>query len=168
MTARAAERHLLHTIAPVYDQRSRLLILGSFPSAASREQGFFYGHPRNRFWQLLAALYGCPLPASVEQKRRLLLEHQLAVWDVVAECDIRGSADSSIRNVRVNDIGSILAAAPIERIALNGQTAARLYRRYCGDLRRDSVCLPSTSPANAACSTERLCDEWRPYLCGAE
>ncbi len=156
-----AHQHIVHPIRPVYDDRSRILILGSFPSQKSREQMFFYGHPQNRFWRVLAAVYGGDVPQTIADKRHFLLAHGVAVWDVIASCDIVGSADSSIRAVVANDLSEVLEAADIQRIYVNGKTAERYYNRYLRDsLGREAVCLPSTSPANAAWSLERLIDAW--------
>lgn len=150
-----------HNIDPVWDEQSRILILGSFPSVKSRETAFFYGHPQNRFWRVLAAVYDCPVPQEIENKRKFLLKNHIAVWDVAASCTIEGSADSSIRAVVPNDVGSILRAAPIERIYVNGKTAAALYRKYLEPtLGRKAECLPSTSPANAALSADDLIRIW--------
>lgn len=151
-----------HPIEPVYDENSRVLILGSFPSVKSREAMFFYGHPQNRFWRVLAAVCERPVPVSVEEKRTLLLEERIALWDVIASCEITGSSDSSIRNVVPNDLGRILNTARIEKIFVNGKTAEKYYRRWLlGVTKREAVCLPSTSPANAAWSLERLTAAWR-------
>lgn len=151
-----------HPIEPVYDANSRVLILGSFPSVKSREAMFFYGHPQNRFWRVLAAVFERDVPQTVADKRRFLLDAGVAVWDVIASCDIVGSADSSIKNVVPNDLARILDNAPIERIFVNGKTAQRYYDKYIRDVTgRPAVCLPSTSPANAAWSVERLTEAWR-------
>ena len=151
-----------HPIAPVYDAHSRILILGSFPSVKSREAMFFYGHPRNRFWKVLAAVLECPVPTTVEEKRRLLLDNGIALWDVIASCEITGSADSSIRNVVPNDLRPILEQADIKTIFVNGKTAEKYFRMYQESaLGRPAVCLPSTSPANASWSLERLTQAWR-------
>ncbi len=153
---------MTHPIPPIFDECSRILILGSFPSQKSREQQFFYGHPQNRFWQVTARVFGDGVPETVEEKRRFLLRHHIAVWDVIASCDITGSADSTIRNVVANDIGGILSAAPIERIFVNGKTAERYYNKYiAGTVGRGAICLPSTSPANAAWSTDALAAAWQ-------
>ena len=152
---------IAHPIPPVYDSRSRVLILGSFPSVKSREQGFFYGHPQNRFWKLLARLFDDATPESIDDKKRFLLTHRVAVWDVIASCDIVGSSDASIENVVPNDISAILAAAPIRRIYCNGAKAYDLYRKYLEpQVGRAAEKLPSTSPANAAFSIERLASAW--------
>lgn len=157
-----------HNIPPVYDESSRLLILGSFPSVKSRESGFFYGHPRNRFWQVTAELFGAAVPTSIDEKKRLLLDNRVALWDVVAACSIDGSSDASISEVRVNDISRILSFCPIKAIFTNGSTAARLYKRYLLPLyRRSAYTLPSTSPANAVYSVERLAGEWKRVISAA-
>lgn len=157
--------HVTHTFAPVFDSRSSVLILGTFPSVKSREGQFYYHHPRNRFWRVLAELTGEKEPGGIEEKKKLLLAHGVAVWDVVASCDIHGSSDSSIRNVKPNDITIILNGAPVRRIFTNGDKAYRLYEQYCKESTgRDAVRLPSTSPANAAFSYERLLEAWGKAL----
>ena len=154
-----------HSISPVFDENSRILILGSFPSVKSREVGFFYGHPQNRFWRTLANLFMEEIPRTIEEKKTFLLRHRIALWDVVASCEIMGSADSSIGNVVPNDIETILKVASIEKIFTNGGTAYRLYRRYLQPRTgMEAICLPSTSPANAAWTQERLIEEWRMIL----
>ena len=151
----------VHPIAPVFDENSRILILGSFPSVRSREQKFFYGHPQNRFWRVLAHLLGEKTPVSIEEKKDLLLSHGIALWDVIASCEIVGSSDSSIKNAVPNDLSLILSAANIAAIYTNGKTAKKYYDSFLKDKYGiESVCLPSTSPANAAYSFERLCAEW--------
>ena len=153
---------LHHPIDPVYDEHSIILILGSFPSVKSREAEFFYGHPQNRFWKVLAAVLGQDIPVGVDEKKSFLLRNHIALWDVIGSCEITGSADSTIRNVTVNDIGSILKKTSIRKIYVNGKTAEKFYNRY---LRRnvgvDTICLPSTSPANASFCLERLIDVWK-------
>lgn len=151
-----------HPIAPVFDEHSEILILGSFPSVKSRENQFFYGHPQNRFWKVVAAVLGVEVPESIEEKRAMLLTGHIALWDVIASCDIDGSSDSSIRNVVPNDLGVILNHAGIRRIYVNGRTAEKYYNRYLRDrVGRAAICLPSTSPANAGWSLERLTEAWR-------
>ena len=153
---------VVHGIDPVADERSRVLILGSFPSVKSRESRFFYGHPQNRFWRTLAAVLGEDVPKTVEEKRAFLLQNRIAVWDVVAECEITGSSDSTIKNVIPNEIERILNVAPIEQIFTNGATAHRFYGRYLQSRTgRAAICLPSTSPANATWSQERLIEAWQ-------
>jgi hypoxanthine-DNA glycosylase len=152
---------IAHPIAPVYDEDARILILGSFPSVKSRQVGFYYGHPQNRFWRVLAALWEETVPASTEEKRSFLLRHHIALWDVIASCEITGSSDSSIRDVTPNDLSPILNSCPIETIYTNGATAGKLYRRYQEPiLQRPAILLPSTSPANASWSLERLISAW--------
>lgn len=152
----------VHPIPPLFSENSRVLILGSFPSVASREAAFFYGHKQNRFWRVISELFGAELPESIETKTSMILENRLALWDVIAECDITGSSDSSIKNVRPNDLNIILSGCDIKQIFVNGKTAEKNYIRYIEpELGRKAVCLPSTSPANAAWSVERLVGEWK-------
>lgn len=154
-----------HTFAPVYDEHSEILILGSFPSVKSRENQFYYGHPQNRFWKLLARIFGEPVPANIEEKKSLLLRHGIALWDVVSTCDIKGSSDSSIRNVIPCNLKQILDTAPIHTIIANGDTAFKLYNRYCEvQTGISAIRCPSTSPANAVFTLDRLADEWGKYL----
>lgn len=154
--------HLTHTIPPTFDERSRVLVLGSFPSPKSRSYGFNYGHPQNRFWRVMAQLAGEELPVGIEARRDFCLRHGIALWDVVAECDIEGASDTSIRNARANKLSLITSAAPIEAVFCTGAKAHELYRRLgceaeCG---LPATRLPSTSPANAACSMERLLEAY--------
>lgn len=154
--------HIIHPIPPLYDERSRVLILGSFPSVKSREAQFFYGHPQNRFWRVLAAVLGCPAPQTVPEKKAMLYAHRIALWDVIGNCDIEGSADSSIRNAVPNDLTPILQTADIQAIYCNGATSYKLYRKHLApQTGYEAVKLPSTSPANAAWSLERLTEAWR-------
>jgi len=154
--------HVTHTFLPVYNQKSRVLVLGSFPSVKSREQKFYYGHPRNRFWKVIAGLTGAFVPQTIEEKTQLLLEHHIAVWDVIASCDIIGSSDSSIKNVVVNDFSQVLKQSSIHTIYANGTKAYDLYCRYAKeDTGKEIVKLPSTSPANAAWNLDRLCRAWK-------
>ena len=155
----------VHNIEPLYDKESRILILGSFPSVKSRETQFFYGHPQNRFWKIVASVFDEEVPETVEEKKDLILRNHLALWDVIASCDITGSSDSSIRNVEVNDIERILAETKIEKICVNGKTAEKLYEKYLKkQLGRSAVYLPSSSPANAAFSLGKLVEIWRDVL----
>lgn len=154
-----------HPIAPVYDKQSKILILGSFPSVKSRETAFFYGHPQNRFWRVVSGVLGVPCPKMVEEKRSMLLANRIALWDVIASCCIEGSSDSSIRDVVPTDLGVTLRAAKIDAVFCNGQTAYRLYERYqLAQTGLPATVLPSTSPANAAYSVERLTESWRVLL----
>lgn len=154
-------QHIDHMFEPVYNEQSRILILGSFPSVKSREQGFYYGHPRNRFWKVLAAVLEEPEPVHIDEKKRLLLSHHIALWDVIDSCDIRGSSDASIRNVVPAAVAELLPKTEIGRIYVNGQTAGRLYRRFLQEQTGvEARVLPSTSPANAAYSLQQLIDIW--------
>ena len=153
---------LTHPFPPLYSGDSKKLILGSFPSVKSREQSFYYGHERNRFWQVLASLYNEPIPQTIDEKRSLVLSHDLALWDVIASCDITGSADSTVRNATAHDIGTLLEKTKIEKIFVNGKTAADLYDKLIYPTTGiKAIYLPSTSPANAAFSIERLIECWR-------
>ena len=159
-------QHLVyHEFAPVYDQHSRILILGSFPSVKSREQQFYYGHPQNRFWKLLAGLLQIPVPESIEEKKQMLLTHHIALWDVIASCEITGSSDASIRNVVPNDISKILQEAPIGKVIANGTKAYELYQKYIYPS-TGQCCqkMPSTSPANAAWNMGRLMESWQTVI----
>lgn len=152
---------IIHPIPPVYDKDSTILILGSFPSVKSREAMFFYGHPQNRYWKVLAAVFDERVPETVLEKKSFLLRNHIAAWDVIASCDITGSSDSSIRNVTANDLSPIIETADIRQIYVNGKTAEKMYKRYTEPvIGRSCICLPSTSPANAAWSLERLITAW--------
>ena len=154
-----------HNIPAIYNENSEILILGSFPSQKSREAQFFYGHPQNRFWSVLSRILGEDLPQSTKEKREMLLKNKIALWDVIESCEIIGSSDSSIKNVIPNDIGSILEKSKIKRIFVNGKTAEKYYNKYIFPrLKISATTLPSTSPANAAYSLERLVDEWKVIL----
>lgn len=153
---------MIHPIAPVYDKDSRILILGSFPSVKSREQQFFYGHKQNRFWRVMANVLECEVPEDIPQKRSMLIRHHVAVWDVIASCEITGSSDASIRNVQPNDLSAILSLADIRAVYTNGAKAHQLYQKYIYPVNgREAYPLPSTSPANAAYSLDRLTDAWK-------
>jgi len=161
----AMTKRLIHPVPPIFDKDSQILILGSFPSVKSREGEFFYHHPQNRFWRLISEIYNEKLPETIDEKRQLIISNNIALWDVVQSCEIIGSADSSIRNVIPNDISPILSKANIRRIYANGGTAYRLYKRYIyKDIGREIILLPSTSPANASYSLERLIEAWREII----
>ncbi len=152
---------IIHPIKPLFNENSNTLILGSFPSVKSREQMFFYGHPQNRFWRTLAGVYGENVPETIEEKREFVLSHNLALWDVLASCEIIGSADSSIKNAVPNDLSVILDNTKVDRIFVNGKTAEKYYKKYLHKKYGiQAVCLPSTSPANASYSLEKLINEW--------
>lgn len=153
---------IVHPIPPLFDKNSKTLILGSFPSVKSREAEFFYGHPQNRFWTVVAEVFGCRKPESTEEKKEFVLSHNLAMWDVIGQCEIEGSADSTIKNVTANDLRIILDSCPIERIFVNGKTAEKYYNKYTYPKTGiKAICLPSTSPANAAWNIPKLVDAWK-------
>ena len=155
------EESIVHPIPPLYDENCKILILGSFPSVKSREAMFFYGHPQNRFWKLMAALFEEAYPQTIEEKKALVLKHHIAMWDTIRSCTITGSSDSSIKDVVPNDLSVILDNSRVERIFCNGATSYRLYMKYIYPTTGVKVVkLPSTSPANAAFNLERLLTEW--------
>ena len=155
----------LHPFPPLFNAESDKLILGSFPSVKSRENLFFYGHPQNRFWTVIAALFCADIPPTIDEKKKLILSNRLALWDVIAECEIVGSSDASIRHVRANDLTVILVHSQVSQIFVNGKTAEKLYIRYIEPQTHiQATVLPSTSPANAAWSLERLIETWRSVL----
>ena len=157
---------ITHPFPPVYDGASRVLILGSFPSVKSREQRFFYGHTQNRFWKVLAAIFDCPVPQTIEEKKQMLLANGVALWDVIASCEIVGSSDASIRSAVPNDLTPIFAAADIRAVYCNGATAYNLYQKYILPVTgREAIKLPSTSPANAAWTVEKLIEAWSVTKC---
>jgi TDG/mug DNA glycosylase family protein len=152
-----------HGFPPLYDAGSAILILGSFPSVRSREERFFYAHPQNRFWRVVAEAYEEKTPGSIEEKKALILKHRLALYDVIESCSVSGSSDASILDVTPADLREI--KAPIRKILLNGKKAAALFERYAeAPAGVQVVALPSTSPANAAYSLADLLQEWRPAL----
>ncbi len=154
-----------HPFPPVADESCRVLILGSFPSVKSRENAFFYGHPQNRFWRMLAAIFDEDVPVTAAEKTALLLRRHIALWDVIASCEITGSSDASVKNAVPVEIRRVTDAAPIERVICNGALAARLYRRHLQPVTGIEAAVgPSTSPANAAWSLSKLVDEWRRLL----
>lgn len=156
-------------IPPVYNEHSRALILGTIPSPKSREAGFYYGHPHNRFWRVLAAVFGEEIPTDTALKKTFVLRHHIALWDVLESCQITGASDSSIRHPMPNDIGGLLKKAAISEIFTTGQTAYRLFNRLIAPtLSRTPVLLPSTSPANCACSFEKLVQSYRVLLNATE
>lgn len=137
-----------HEFQPVFNRDSRVLILGTFPSVKSRQQQFYYGHPQNRFWRVTAALLKKEVPVTIEEKKKMLLDGHIAIWDVIDTCDIEGSSDSSIRNVKANDIGGLLAQTSIRAVFANGDKACQLYRKYCMEQagRKLSDCPPQARP----------------------
>ncbi len=154
--------HIIHPFGPLYDKNSRVLILGSLPSVKSREQNFFYGHPQNRFWPLIARLFNEPVPLTIEEKKKMILKHHLALWDTIYSCDIIGSSDSSIKNVVPTDLEQIINNSKVTAVFCNGNTSGRYFHKYQEKtLGIKATILPSTSPANAAWSMERLEEAWK-------
>ncbi|MGN0528087.1 MAG: DNA-deoxyinosine glycosylase [Ruminococcus sp.] len=155
----------IHPIPPVYGKSSKTLILGSFPSVKSRENGFFYGHPQNRFWRVMARICNEVVPQTIDEKKALILNNGFALWDVIHSCEITGSADSTIKNVVSNDLTQILNTADIQQIFVNGKKAQSLYKKYLEkETGMTAVLLPSTSPANASWSEDRLYEYWKENI----
>ena len=158
-------KHITHEFEPIFDDKSRVLILGTLPSVKSREGNFYYHHPQNRFWKVLAQICKTQTPETIAEKKAMLLANGIAIWDVVQSCDIIGSSDSSIKNVTPADLAVILEKAPVKTIFLNGGKAWELYQKYCKEMTElPAVKLPSTSPANAAWSLEKLVTVWKEEL----
>ena len=152
---------VFHEFEPVYDKNSTILILGSIPSLKSREEGFYYGHPKNRFWQKITKVYDDEIPKSIEEKKAFLYRHHIALWDVIASCKIHKSSDSSIKNVIANDINIILNNSKVTKIFTLGKTATSLYQKYCYPKTKvESIYLPSTSPANCKIKDEELLSQF--------
>lgn len=150
-----------HNIEPIYNEHSKILILGSFPSVKSREGRFFYNHPQNRFWKVLATILKYPVPIIIEDKKTMLLDNNIALWDTIKSCEIVGSSDSSIKNVIPNDISKIITESQITKIYTNGNTAHKMYMKYISkDVELFEKVLPSTSPANARFSLDKLVEYW--------
>ena len=161
MAKPAAPTTIIHPIPPTYDSNSRILILGSFPSVKTREMGYFYGHPQNRFWKVTAAIFQEEVPVTIEERHAFLLRNRIALWDSIRQCTIIGSSDSSIRDVIPNDLHPILDSAPMEQIYCNGKKSWEMFHRYIEPrIKRTAIVLPSTSPANAAWTLERLIEAW--------
>lgn len=155
-------QHIQHTFAPIYDKQSEILILGSFPSVKSRENQFYYGHPQNRFWKVVSKVLNVKTPETIEEKKQMLLDNHIAIWDVIASCSIQGSSDISIKDVVVNDFSEILENSSVKRIFVNGGKAYELYHKYAEkETGIKAIKLPSTSPANAAWNVDRLCESWK-------
>ena len=157
----SSDKRVSHEFPPVFDERSRVLILGTIPSPKSREQGFYYMHPQNRFWRMLCAVLGENVPADIEGRRQLCLAHGIALWDVLESCDISGASDSSIKNVVPNDLSRIFTAADIRAVFTTGKKAHELYQRYFGGDAHTEICLPSTSPANRTISEAEMLEQYR-------
>lgn len=154
--------HIVHPFAPFYDENSAVLIVGSFPSVASRADGFYYGNVHNRFWKVLAAVFCDDAPSQIPEKKAFLARHKIALYDAVRECTISGSSDSSIRDVVPPDIEAIVKNSKVKKIFANGKTAAKFFEKYqSAELCKMLEVLPSTSPANASFSLEKLVEAWK-------
>ena len=156
---------IIHAFSPVFDSESRILILGTMPSPKSRELGFYYSHPRNRFWTVLAKIFGEEVPKTPEERKNFALRHKIALWDVLKECDIEGASDSSIKNTVPNDISIILNSADIKAVFTTGAAAAKFYKKFIEpETGVSAIALPSTSPANAKVKFEELVEEYKIIL----
>ena len=154
-------KHVEHSFAPVYNEDSRILILGTMPSVKSREIGFYHGHPQNRFWKVVAALYEEEVPDTIEEKKAMLLKNGIALWDVIESCDIIGSSDSSVKNAVPADVSGLISRTGIKKIYVNGTLAKKLYDKFLRtDIGIEAIQLPSTSPANARWRLEELIKAW--------
>ena len=163
--AKNSRTHVSHEFPAVYDRSSRVLLLGSIPSPKSREVGFYYGHPQNRFWKVLAAVLGEPLPETIPQKKAMLKKHHVALWDVLDSCTIVGASDLSIEDPVVNNIKDLVEKSKVTRIFCTGATAHKLYQKLCAkDVGMDAIKLPSTSPANCAVSLDKLVEAYKMIL----
>ena len=151
-----------HPLKPLYNSESKTLILGSFPSVKSRELNFFYAHPQNRFWKVIASIYNSPLPTTNEEKTKLILDNNLALYDVIYSCEIQSGADSTIKNVTPSNLTKVIKNSKIDRVFVNGKTAEFYYKKYTEKaLNIKAECLPSTSPANANFTLEKLIEKWK-------
>ncbi len=155
-------KRIKHTFEPIFNKDSKILILGSLPSVKSREEGFYYGHPQNRFWSVLSSIYNIEIPKTIDEKIAMLVNNSIAIWDVIESCDIIGSSDSSIKNVIPADLSKILNNSNIQNIYANGKTASKLYKKYSEKNTGIKIIeLPSTSPANATYTLDRLIEAWK-------
>lgn len=151
-----------HEFQPVYDENSKILILGSIPSVKSRELGFYYMHPQNRFWKIIAHLFDESVPDTIQGRKNMLLTHNIALWDVLKSCNIKGSADSTIKHAQTNNIAELIEKTKIKKVFLNGKTAFKYYDSFSNSKTLcEYYCLPSTSSANAACSFSELVTQWQ-------
>lgn len=156
------KEQIIHPFKPIFDKESKVLILGSFPSPKSREIGFYYGHPKNRFWKILSKVFEEPIPLTIKERTNFVLKHHIALWDVIKSCNIKGASDSSISNVVVNDMNMVLEQTKIQYIVTTGKKADALYQKYCFERTKiKSICLPSTSPANCAVKEETLVEQYQ-------
>lgn len=154
-----------HPLQPIYTKDSKILILGSFPSVKSREANFYYSHPANRFWKILPILYQSECLDTIEEKKQFLYNNNIALYDVIQQCTITGSSDSSIKDVIVNDISDIISKSKITKIYTNGSMAHKLYQKYMyPKTKMEDIALPSSSPANAKESIETLCLKWKQIV----
>jgi hypoxanthine-DNA glycosylase len=155
------QKHLSHPLKPIYDEHSRMLILGTFPSPKSREAGFYYSHPQNSFWRVMATVMESEVPQNNEEKTIFLLKNKIALWDVLHSCEITGAADGSIRNPVVNDFSELLHKTDIKAVFTTGRTAMKLYQKHClPKTGIPALYLPSTSPANRSCNFEVLVEKY--------
>lgn len=163
----SSRAYVTHEFPALFAPDSEILMLGSIPSPKSREQGFYYGHPQNRFWKVLAEVLREPVPATIDEKKAMLLKHKIALWDVLDSCTIVGASDTSIEDVVPNDISKIVAKTRIKRILCTGATAHKLYQKYCeAGTGMPAIKLPSTSPANCAVKFEKLVEAYKTAICG--
>ncbi len=157
----SSDSRVTHEFPPLFDEHSRVLILGTIPSPKSRERGFYYMHPQNRFWRMLSAVLGEDIPTDIEGRKMMCLHHGVALWDVLESCDISGASDSSIKNTVPNDLGRIFSAAEIRAVFTTGKKAHELYQKHFGSDPHPEICLPSTSPANRTVSEANMLEEYR-------
>lgn len=156
-----SDKRVSHEFPPLFNASSRVLILGSIPSPKSREQGFYYMHPQNRFWRMLCSVLGEDVPTDIEGRRQMCLAHGIALWDVLESCEIEGASDSSIKNAKPNDLGRIFGTANIKAVFTTGKKAHALYCKFFGDCLPEAICLPSTSPANRTISEAEMLEQYR-------
>ncbi|MCH5205879.1 MAG: DNA-deoxyinosine glycosylase [Oscillospiraceae bacterium] len=163
MSSERGFKKVSHEFPPVYDSRSKVLVLGTIPSPKSRERGFYYMHPQNRFWKMLCAILNEEIPSDIEGRRSLCLKHGIALWDVLESCEIIGAEDGSIRGGVPNNLKTITDSCDIRAVFTVGKKAHALYKRFFPDLPED-ICLPSTSPANRTVSEAEMMEQWRRIL----
>lgn len=163
--SKATRTRVTHEFPALYDRESQVLMLGSIPSPKSREMAFYYGHPQNRFWKVMAAVLGEDVPETIPQKKAMLKKHRIALWDVLDSCTIVGASDTSIEDPIVNNIGELVKKSRVSRIFCTGATAYNLYKKFCAnDVGLEAIKLPSTSPANCAVSLEKLIEAYKEVL----
>ena len=159
------KKKVIHPLSPIYDDTSQILLLGSLPSVKSREENFYYAHPQNRFWKVLAILFKEPFPTTKQEKTNLVLKHHVAIWDVIHSCYINGSSDASISDVKANDIAALIKKTNIKAVFTTGNTAKKYYDKYCyPNTKIEAINLPSTSTANASYSLEKLVEAYQIIL----